>query len=907
MEPVSIPTEDIFEVQAIAQAQGAIPFPFGNEWVRVDFHLHTRADNEFEKDPEWNELGKEGLFASQYINQLVTQGVRVGAITNHNKFDLNEFKQLKKQAKKKNIFLMPGVELSVPEGRSGLHCLIIFDETKWLLQNDYINNLLTFAFESIDNRENENTSCSWNLPLLLTKLDEHRKAGRDCFIIMAHVEQKSGFVEELSGGRIGQLGTDPKFRQNILGFQKVRSFDKITNLKTWLGDVLPCFVEGSDCKSISQVGQAHLQGGSEKKTFIKIGANTFEAVKSALIDSEKRLGTDVPTHSQPFLQKVEFVGGDLNGVSLNLSPSMNNFIGIRGSGKSTLLEAIRYGLGINDEDGASDSEYKKGLVKKLLNNGGKILLYVKDLINNRAYRIERIYEERAEVYDDITQQRLPNFSIAKDVFRVIYFGQKDLTSIGSDGFSRALIEKFFGHLLAPIRRNILESEIKIKAYLGELALLSSSIEQEPQLVENRNSIKHQLQIFKDQKVDEKLAKEVNFNKDIAHVKAFAAEVSAVSDKLKEIIASYSALPAKFGTYQSVDNDNVTAKANEISALISIRLKGIQTEADELSDHSKILLDLQNQLSELHTSLKDEFAEIKRALNTSNLDSGAYVRLVSSLDDIERKLESLSDKVEKRAELNRKLSEELVVLNKLWYKEYTVINNSVSGLNARNLSIKIKISYKENRGEFSEFLRNVLKGTGITGAHIAKLVEAYKDALVLYDDLEQDKSKLYQILSGGSLLNRFKEAFYKNIVAFLTLRVSDVCTLEYQGVELKRLSLGQRASAMILFLLALDGFSQFIIDQPEDDLDNQSIYQDVVKELVRLKDKCQFLFATHNPNIPVLGDCEQVFSCHHKEGHLLQPRSGSIDSEEIRKEIISVMEGGEDAFRRRNEIYSLWQK
>jgi chromosome segregation protein len=204
------------------------------------------------------------------------------------------------------------------------------------------------------------------------------------------------------------------------------------------------------------------------------------------------------------------------------------------------------------------------------------------------------------------------------------------------------------------------------------------------------------------------------------------------------------------------------------------------------------------------------------------------------------------------------------------------------------------------------LKNHLRGTGITTAHINRIVESYKDAHLIYADLENEKSKLHQILSGGGLLNRFKETFYKYMVSFLTYRVSDICTLEYQGVELKRLSLGQRASAMILFLLAVDGFAQFIIDQPEDDLDNQSIYHDVVKELIRLKYKCQFLFATHNPNIPVLGDCEQVFSCNHKNGHIISPRSGGIDSQEIRKEIISVMEGGEDAFRRRNEIYSLWQ-
>lgn len=905
MQPISAPVKDASEVVDTVQTQVTNPFPVGNEWVRADFHLHTRADKEFLKDDEWDELGKEGLFASQYVAQLEVQNIRLGVITNHNKFDYSEFKQLKNQAKKKGIFLMPGVELSVIEGRGGLHCLIVFDESKWLGQLDYINELLTFAFEGIANRENENTTCSWVTSKLLEKLDTHRKAGRDSFIVMAHVEQKSGFYEEISGGRIKVLGADPKFRANVLGFQKVRTHDKIKNLKLWLNNALPSFVEGSDCKSIAQVGQAHIQGELEKRTYIKLGAFSFEAVKSALIDGDKRIATEVPIHSQPYLSKVEFVGGDLNGIALNLSPEMNNFIGIRGSGKSTLIETIRYGLGMELEDD-SDTEYKSGLVKKMLDAGGKIILYVKDLPNSRAYRIERIYGERVEVYNDITQERLPDFSVAKDIFRVIYFGQKDLTGIGSDGFSRSLIDKFFGHILAPIRREVLDSENKVKAYLGELSLLNSALEQEPQLQETRNSIKHQLQVFKDQKIDEKLAKEVNFNKDIAHVKTFALEVNGVSNKLKEIVSSYSALPSKFGAYKSTDNLQIALKANEISDLIKHRIEGIQREAEELSSHSVVLVGLQNQLSELYTGLKEEFAEIKRTLSTNTLDSGLYVKLVSSLDDIERKLGILSEKNNSRVDLNRKLNEELAILNRLWYKEYTAINTSVSVLNARQLPVKIKVLFKEDRKAFFDFLKNHLRGTGITTAHINRIVESYKDAHLIYADLENEKSKLHQILSGGGLLNRFKETFYKYMVSFLTYRVSDICTLEYQGVELKRLSLGQRASAMILFLLAVDGFAQFIIDQPEDDLDNQSIYHDVVKELIRLKYKCQFLFATHNPNIPVLGDCEQVFSCNHKNGHIISPRSGGIDSQEIRKEIISVMEGGEDAFRRRNEIYSLWQ-
>jgi chromosome segregation protein len=96
----------------------------------------------------------------------------------------------------------------------------------------------------------------------------------------------------------------------------------------------------------------------------------------------------------------------------------------------------------------------------------------------------------------------------------------------------------------------------------------------------------------------------------------------------------------------------------------------------------------------------------------------------------------------------------------------------------------------------------------------------------------------------------------------------------------------------------------IIDQPEDDLDNQTIYNDVIKVLKELKNTSQFIFATHNPNIPVLGDCEQVVSCSY-DSKIIETNLGSIDDETIRKEIVNIMEGGKEAFNNRKRIYELW--
>lgn len=131
------------------------------------------------------------------------------------------------------------------------------------------------------------------------------------------------------------------------------------------------------------------------------------------------------------------------------------------------------------------------------------------------------------------------------------------------------------------------------------------------------------------------------------------------------------------------------------------------------------------------------------------------------------------------------------------------------------------------------------------------------------------------------------------------------TIKYKGKELQHHSLGQRASALILFVLNQQKSDVIIVDQPEDDLDNQTIYEDVIKLIWELKPTTQFLFATHNANFPVLGDAEQIHSCCYADDKVII-HTGSIDSPVLQKEIVDVMEGGEAAFNRRKEIYGIWK-
>ena len=125
--------------------------------------------------------------------------------------------------------------------------------------------------------------------------------------------------------------------------------------------------------------------------------------------------------------------------------------------------------------------------------------------------------------------------------------------------------------------------------------------------------------------------------------------------------------------------------------------------------------------------------------------------------------------------------------------------------------------------------------------------------------------------------------------------------------LRDLSPGQRCSA-ILPLLLLSGDYPLVIDQPEENLDNRLIRQVIVNILASMKLRRQVIIATHNPNLPVLGDAEQCVVLQASGRDLSQLVAvGSLDSPHVAKYITDIMEGGREAFQYRQSIYqSHWE-
>lgn len=115
--------------------------------------------------------------------------------------------------------------------------------------------------------------------MYLERLEEY---GRDYFVIFAHVDQNSGLFKECSGGLLESLSGIAPFKKRVLGLQKAHSRDSLAQFERLFG-YIPALVEGSDPKSISEIGKG------THEVYLKIGEFSYSAIKFALQDHKNRV------------------------------------------------------------------------------------------------------------------------------------------------------------------------------------------------------------------------------------------------------------------------------------------------------------------------------------------------------------------------------------------------------------------------------------------------------------------------------------------------------------------------------------------------------------------------------------------------------------------------------------------
>lgn len=856
-------------------------FESGLSYIKSDFHLHTHKDKEFIYS------GEQNSFVEDYVSRLKQAGINLGVITNHNKFDKDEYNAIRKAAKKENIFILPGVELTVKEGSNGIHTLIVFNHDDWLSNGDnHIQTFLTSAFATISNPENRNTKCTFDLKKVVETLDAYN---RDYFIVFAHVDQNSGLFSECSGGLLESLSSIASFKKRVLGLQKATMLKNIEQFRKIFG-YLPALVEGSDPKSIEDIGKG------SKHTYLKIGEFSYSAVKFALQDSSNRLFNFVPDIKHGYIESLVFQGGKFDGQKILFSPELNTLIGIRGSGKSAVIEVIRYILGLDPQ---TDKEYKESLIKSVLGSGGKGSLSMVDK-HGKRYIISRILGERTTVVDEYENDL--NITPLSILDGVQYFGQKDLSS--SADHENGLLEKLVSGKIGQYATvdSCVDDLCEAVTQLLDVNKIPRQIEEASI---QKSEIEHKMSIFEEKGVAEKLEKQAAYTTDQTKLDSAKTKVDFIIEAIKRTYNNHNEASSALSEHESSYNTELIAEAKKVLALIDQQLEAIGNAIQKMQIQEKAFADIIEKLNSEVMALKDEFAEIKREIKDENLDADTFVQLTTDIEKTKERLRQLREKAKTKAAIENAYKKAERQRNDILLKSFKVYQLETERINKNQSELHIVINFKGDKEEFKARLKGDFRGTGISETKYQQISDTFTDYVDLIEDWILADGKTLRSILHVSEYSKLEEKLREQYAEFLTYQVQNKVEIYYHGKLLKQHSIGQRASALILFILTQDNNDVILIDQPEDDLDNKVIYDEVISVIAKKKPNIQFIFATHNANIPVLGDAEKVLLVDYQDTKI-DVYQGNIDLADTHKQIVDIMEGGKDAFERRHLIYESWR-
>lgn len=181
-----------------------------------------------------------------------------------------------------------------------------------------------------------------------------------------------------------------------------------------------------------------------------------------------------------------------------------------------------------------------------------------------------------------------------------------------------------------------------------------------------------------------------------------------------------------------------------------------------------------------------------------------------------------------------------------------------------------------------------------GAEMASFRAEYMSALLEHANITKSDENEYK-----NWLKRFAKWLYS------TDHISLQYGIDFDGVDIRKLSPGTRGIVLLLLYLALDDADTrpLIIDQPEENLDPKSVNDELVELFIEAKAKRQVIMVTHNANLVINTDADQIIIANaenHTRGELpeITYLSGGLENAEIRKAVCNILEGGEVAFKER---------
>lgn len=604
--------------------------------------------------------------------------------------------------------------------------------------------------------------------------------------------------------------------------------------------------------------------------------------------------------SNVFIEKVQIEGGFLDGMSLELKKGLNTIIGARGTGKSTFIELIRYCLGIQ---GHTPESHSKSLAHaKSVLKDGQVFVTLSDGVNDYHY---------SRTADGETIPPIP-----KDLLLPLIFSQTEVENIGLVSNGRLkLIDDFIGDTeIFELRE--LSSISQIESFSSEMIKLSSTIFD----TEDKLLILPKLR----SSLEDLLNEEKKLTAVSAQAHSKSQELNTLSDNYLKVTADIGQLKEYIEAQEEVKHSllkispcsiDLSDKSDDINEMYSL-----EKEAYDLVDlaNSKlddVLIIANRKLGTLH-NLQSEITKSGQSLRAEvdSLQKGAgeLSRKTQQLKEEISKLESIqknnSDKKNRIAKLKVERDEALKTLEQT-RSEKSQLREAVCRNLTDSLSPRIKVHLEEysQLDEYQQVIINALKGSGIKYNDLAPLIaESIPPLLLLKITEDDDIDTFLSLLSvTKERASRVLNALKSSINSIATVKLEDEVTFELldgsETKDLSELSTGQRCTVILPVILE-HRESSLIVDQPEDHIDNAFIVETLIASIRRRHGQGQTIVTTHNANVPVLGEAEEVIHLNSDGTRGYVMASGPLLETKIVDAISSVMEGGREAFKCRANFY-----
>lgn len=844
----------------------------------------------------------EAEYNAAIIAACQENGIEVIGVTDH--YRVQESAGLVQAARAGGMFAFSGFEAVT---KDGVHFLCLFDPDKDSMLERFIGECgvhdtnVASPIGSLDSGD-----------LLL------RAKNWGAICVAAHVAAEGGLLKKLSGQSRANAWKSPYLLACALAGPISDAPDNIRPILE-NKDVehkrnrLLAVINASDVNSPDDLRK------DSASCFIKMSEVSVEALRQAFLDPESRIRLNSDQQPEPHAEflAVTWEGGFLGDTSVHFNENLNVLVGGRGTGKSTMIESMRYALGL-EPLGEEARKAHDGVIRNVLRSGTKISLLVRShKPSARCYTIERsvpnppiVKDEAGEVLTLTPKDVVPGVEV---------FGQHEISELTKSREKLTLLlERFVNRdptlsgRKSKIKLDLERSRSRILDVRREMKALDERLAALPGLEETQKQ-------FQKAGLEEHLKEKSLL---IREERVFAN----VSERLEPIRTIHN----NFIEGLPVDTVFVSAKALEglpnagILTEIEMILVGLNTKlkaiakqlAEALAKAESAVAETKVKWEEKQKIIEETYEKLLRDLQKSKIDGAEFIRLrkqIEELRPLREKKESLKRDLSSHEGYRRNLLSEWEDTKAKEYREFQSAAKKVS----RKLRdrVKVEVTMAGNREPLEQLLREV--GGNLNAAlerlrsseqislpDLAQRCREGKEALIKNYDLPSGSAERIA-QSDLSLFMRIEELDLPATTKIELNTAPDGEAPTWQTLE--ALSTGQKATAVLLLLL-LESEAPLVVDQPEDDLDNRFITEGVVPIMRQEKRRRQFLFSTHNANIPVLGDAELILglaaSGEGGDGHakIATQHMGSIDSKPVRELVEEILEGGKDAFEMRRSKY-----